>query len=210
MVRRNNKFLTNSILSKTAACLAIGLLMTGMTACTMPEAEEGTTVSVSKDGTVTCNIVEGFDKPYYDQEELKQMILSEVADYNREAEGANISVEKIEIENSLATVVMNYASAKDYADFHGKTFFLGTAKEAKEAGYDLNTVLSSTEDELETIGMSDMLAMTDYQILITDMKEPVTLNGKAAYVSDNTIYSNSLKTVTFGGESDELAYVMYR
>ena len=187
-----------------------GLLAMGLTACISAEPDEGTTVSVSKDGVITSYIVESFDKPYYDQEEMKQMILSEVADYNREVGSSNVSVDKIVVEDNLATVVMNFANAEDYGEFYGKTFFIGTAKEAQDGGYDIDTVLSSTEDELETIGMSDMLTMTEYQILITDMKEPVTLNGKAAYVSDNTIYSNSLKTVTFGGEADDLAYVMYR
>ena len=195
---------------KVAQCLGLGLMIMGLTACMSAKQEEGTSVSVSKDGVITSYIVESFDKPYYDQEELKQMILSEVADYNHTVGTPNVSVEKVLVEDNLATVIMTFANAGDYGDFYGKTFFIGTAKEAQDAGYDMNEVLSSTEDELETIGMSDMLAMTDYQILITDMKEPVTLNGKAAYVSDNTIYSNSLKTVTFGGEADELAYVMYR
>lgn len=188
--------------------LLLGLF--GLCGCESAPAEEGTTVSIGKDGSVTCYIVEKFDKPYYDGEEMKQMVLSEVADYNKSVGGSSISVDKVLVEDGLATVLLKFATAKDYADFHGNTFFVGTAKEAQEAGYDLNTVLSSTEDELETIGMSDMLAMEEYRILVTDMKEPVTLNGKAAYVSDNTIYSTSLRTVVFGGEADEMAYVMYR
>ncbi len=195
---------------KAGICLSLLIGLLGLCGCAKEPAEEGTTVSVAKDGTITCYIVENFEKPYYDAEEMKQMILSEVADYNKSVGGSNISVEKVLVEEGLATVLMKFASAQDYADFHGNTFFIGTAKEAQEAGYDLNTVLSSTVDELETIGMSDMLAMEEYRILVTDMKEPVTLNGKAAYVSDNTIYSTSLRTVVFGGEADEMAYVMYR
>ncbi len=210
MIKKKNRFYQDNILAKAICLMLVCLMGIGMTACTASKAEEGTTVVLSKDGTISSYIVESFDKPYYDKDELQQMILSEVADYNREVGSGNITVEKIAVEDNLAAVTMSYASAKDYAEFQGSVFFLGTAKEAQEAGYDLNTVLSSTEDELETIGMSDMLAMTEYQILITDRKEPVTLNGKAAYVSDNTIYSNSLKTVTFGGEENELAYVMYR
>lgn len=195
---------------KAGLCLALMLSFMGLCGCTLENSEEGNSVFLAKDGTVTCQIVEKFDKPYYDAEEMKQMILSEVAEYNIGVGGSNVSVEKVMVEEGLATVVMKFATAGDYADFHGNTFFVGTAKEAQEAGYDLNVVLSSTEDELETIGMSDMLAMEEYRILITDMKEPVTLNGKAAYVSDNTIYSTNLKTVVFGGEADETAYVMYR
>ena len=209
-MKRKVTRLKKRISSASAVCLSAALMAAGLTACAAPAKEEGTTVSVSKEGTVSLHIIESFDKPYYDQDELQQMILSEAADYNREVGAGNVSVEKIVVEDNMAVVDMTYASAADYAGFQGGIFFLGTAKEAQEAGYELNVVLSGAEDELKTIGMSDMLAMSEYQLLITDMKETVTLNGKAEYVSDNVIFSENRKTVAFGGEEGELAYVMYR
>ena len=210
MMKRENGFRKSRFLLKPAFCLMIVFMMMGLTACMTSDKEEGTKVSISKEETISIHIVESFDKSYYDKEELQQMILTEAADYNREVGAGNVSVEKIETEDGMATVEMSFASAKDYAEFQGGIFFLGSPQEAQDAGYDLNTVLSSTEDELETIGMSDMLAMTDYKLLITDMKEPVSLNGKAAYASDNVSCSKNLKTVTFGEEDSKLAYVMYR
>lgn len=209
-MKKKLSFRKNRISSKAGVCLMAALASISMVGCGSASKEEETVVSISKEGTVSESIVESFDKSYYDEEELKQTILSEVAAYNREMQTGNITVEKIEVKDSMATVEMTYASVADYEGFQGGVFFLGTAQEAQDAGYDLNTVLSGTQNELETIGMSDMLAMTDYQILITDKKETVELNGKAAYVSDNVTVSKNLKTVTVAEEIEQLAYVMYR
>lgn len=192
--------------SKTAVLLLAISIMT-ITACSMKNEES--TVSILKDGRIDSQIIENFEKPYYDQDELQQRILQEVASYNRMAGEGAISVEKVDADNGIVRVKMTYAKASDYAAFNNGVFFVGSIEEAREAGYDLNKVLSSTKDSLVTVGMSDMLAMTDVQILITDMKEPVTLNGKAAYISNNVTVNEKLKTVIFDQESKELSYIIY-
>ena len=58
--------------------------------------------------------------------------------------------------------------------------------------------------------MSDILAMTEMRLLITDRKEPVTLSGKAAYISDNVTMDKKLKTAFFEEESGELAYILFK
>lgn len=192
--------------SKTAVLLLAISIMT-ITACSMKNEES--TVSILKDGRIDSQIIENFEKPYYDQDELQQRILQEAASYNRMAGEGAISVEKVDADNGIVRVKMTYAKASDYAAFNNGVFFVGSIEEAREAGYDLNKVLSSTKDSLVTVGMSDMLAMTDVQILITDMKEPVTLNGKAAYISNNVTVNEKLKTVIFDQESKELSYIIY-
>lgn len=181
-----------------------------LAACAGGKSEEGTTVEVGKDGLISSHIVSSFDKTYYDKDELQQRILEEVLFYNQTNGEEHISVEKIEVKDSVAIVEMTYLEAADYAVFNDGTFFLGTAFKAQAEGYDLNKVLSGAQDNMDTIGMTDMLAMTDYTLLITDMKDPVTLNGKAAYISDNVTVSRNLKTVSFDTESEELAYIFYK
>jgi hypothetical protein len=172
--------------------------------------EETGGVSVSGDGKITASIVESFDKAYYNQDELQNMILEEAASYNRSSGESLISVDKVSVENGVAKVRMTYADADAYAGFNNGVFFMGTVSEAQMAGYDTNKVLTSVNDSLTTVGQSDMLAMTGVKILITDMKEPVLLPGKAVYISQNAAVDKKLKTVTFDEESEGLAYILYK
>lgn len=185
-----------------------GTLM--LAACTGNEAEEGTSVTINKDGAVSSHIVSEFDKSYYDRDELQQRILQEVASYNQTNGTDHISVEKIEVKDNMAVVEMTYVEAADYAAFNSGVFFMGNAFGAQAEGYNINKVLSGVEDPMDTVGMSDILAMTDYTLLITDMKDPVSLSGKAAYISDNVTVGKNLKTVSFDEESEELAYILYK
>lgn len=195
----------NSLYKVTVIMFAAGL--TALTACS--SAEEGSMVSITKEGKIDSCIVESFDKSYYDKDELQQRILQEAASYNRAVGEGAVSVEKVSVENGFACVEMTYGKASDYAAFNNKVFFIGSAQEAKEEGYNLNIVLSSAKDEYETVGMSDILAMDGVRILITDVKEPVALNGRAAYISGNVAADKRLKTVYFDEESEELAYILY-
>lgn len=203
-------FSKKGIILKIIISLYLVLITVGSTACSLTSGEQQTEITVLKDESINIQIIESFDKPYYDEEDLRQSILTKVANYNRSAGSGNISVEKIEVEEQSAKVLMHYVSPEDYAQFNKTVFFIGSTSQAKEAGYDLNTVLSGVEDAMETIGMSDMLNMSDYRILITDSKIPITLDGKIEYLSSNATVSKNKKTVTLVADTTEPAYVMFR
>ena len=203
-------FSSKRILLKIIISLYLLFILAGNVACSSGSRMAQTEITMQKDGGVSIRLVESFDKPYYDAEELRQSILTKVASYNRNVGSGNISVEKIEVENQIAEVIMSYETAEDYARFNKEVYFVGSATKAQEAGYDLNTVLSGAEDTTETIGMSDMLNMEDYQILITDSKIPIIINGKAEYLSDNVSVSKNKKVITVAADSDALAYIMFR
>lgn len=165
--------------------------------------------TLEKDGTVTSVLVESFDASYYDEEELKQMILEESADYNRTTGKSAVSVEKVSVEDGIANVKMTYESAADFAAFNDCIFFDGTVQEALDAGYDLNLVLSSVKNAQETAGFSDISAMSDARVLITDSTEPVKLPGKALYISESATTDRKYRTVTREETSSEPVYIIY-
>ena len=200
-------FIQKHKLAKVAV-LSLFLGTLGLTACNAVEGESS--VSLLKDGAVKATIVEDFDKSYYDKDELQQMILEEVVSYNRQLGEDAVSVDKVSVENGVARVEMTYADSESYAAFNDGVFFLGPVSEAQKAGYDLNKVFISSSDQLVTAGMSDILEMSDAKILITDMKEPVVLDGKAVYVSSNVETDKKCKTVSFDETSDEMAYIIYK
>lgn len=194
---------------KTNALLVLLLTMALTSGCGS-ETEESR-AELQKDGSVKSVISESFDKPDYDINELQQMVLEESASYNRSVGDSAVSVEKVSEKDGTASVKMTYRSAADYAAFNDGIFFVGSPKEAEEEGYNLNKVLSSTRNPLETVGEADILDMDgDVRILITDMKDPVVLDGKAIYTSDNVQTDKKYKTVTLKEESGEPAYIIYK
>lgn len=178
-----------------------------LSACRESGGEEVSSITVQKDGTILSHIVESFEQGYYDSEELQQTILTEAADYNKAAGNERVSVEKIDVDSGVATVRMIYQAAEDYAVFNHMVFFVGSTEDA-EGEYELNVVLSGTKDTNDTVGRADILAMKDYNLLITDAQEPVFLNGKAEYISDNVAASSDRKNIQLSGEG--LGYVLYK
>lgn len=193
--------------SKWKTGLLLSAVMLFVSACANDKGEDSTSITVQKDGTIISYIVESFEQDYYDSEELQQAILTEAADYNKMAGSGKINVEKIDVNGGVATVRMTYQEAGDYAGFNHMVFFVGSTEKAGE-DYELNVVLSGTKDANDTVGRADILAMTDYKLLITDVQEPVFLNGRAEYVSDNVTVSNDRKNIQLSG--DGLGYVLYK
>lgn len=192
----------------------IGILMiAGMmifSACgSLSDGTDDTGISINKDGSIQSYITESFDKDYYLQEELQQMILSEAASYNRSTGQGSITVEKVEVAENIAKVEMTYASAADYSAFNETAFFVGSPLQAKKAGYDLNVVLSSVKDANDTIGEADILSMEGMTLLITDAPERVELFGKAVYADDHAVLSEN-KKVLLGEEDREMVYLLFK
>lgn len=181
----------------------------GVTACgNKKEDGGGTFITVDKDGIIRSEIAESFAEERYDKEELQQMILGEAAAYNKKTGGDSITVEKVDMDGSQVIVKMTYAKSADYAAFNKEAFFAGTAGEAESSGYELNVVLSGVKDPQETVGKSDILAMENVGLLITNIQDEIVLEGKALYVSEGVEISNG-KTVRRIGEGNKMIYVIY-
>lgn len=203
-MKNGRNFLYRMIISMLALTV-----MLGFTSCGEKEEEEtGTFISVDQDGSIQSEIVESFSEERYDKDELQSMILGELAVYNKKA-GNGITVEKVEMDGDEVVVKMSYATGTDYAAFNNVNFFAGTAGEAQNAGYELNVVLSGVKDSQETVGKSDILAMENVGIVITDIEERIALSGRALYVSDGVEVSSNGKAVRKSGEDKKMMYVIY-
>ncbi len=191
------------------ALLLIGIM--GIVSCGK-EGEEGnpSTLTMEKDGSLRAEIVENFEKEYYDAGELQQSVLEQAASYNRNAGSGNVTVEKVEMDEGRITVKMTYADIQDYAAFNHAVFFVGTPEEAEKAGYNLNVVLSNVKDSQETVGRSDILAIDGGKLLITNVKEGIAINGKALYVSESVTAASNARKIWYTGDEKGLAYVVYK
>lgn len=188
---------------KSRIAATVGIVLTGLFlfGCGDKEAEKATeetgtivetasacTIEVMKDGSIMELITEDFSQEYYSEENLKNMVLSEVADFNKNHEKDTISVEKVESKNGKVTVKIRYPSADIYTeyntdDYNEKGLFNGTVAEAYDAGYLLDISMTDIKGET-TIGKEELLGMGSEKILISEAPLQIKVPGKILYVGE--------------------------
>ncbi len=175
-----------------------------------------TGIQVSKDGSIIETIVEDFSSEYYEEESLKNMILSEVAEFNKNSE-TDISVEKFQVKGKEVTVIIKYPSAAVYTQFNkneynNKELFYGTIAEAYKDGYSLDVTLQNVKNEEESIKKDDLLGMGERYILISGEPIKVKTFGKILYIGDHVIPASKNEadmTYDENVESQEKYYLVF-
>ncbi len=175
-----------------------------------------TGIQISKDGSIIETIVEDFSSEYYEEDSLKNMILSEVAEYNKSSD-EDISVEKFQVKDKEVTVLMKYPSAAVYTefnknDYNSKELFYGTIAEAYEEGYSLDVTLQNVKNEEESIQKEELLSMGESYILISGEPIKVKTYGKILYIGDHVIPASKNEanmTYDVNAESQEKYYLVF-
>ncbi len=181
-----------------------------LTACgSLNKDYDTTTVYIGKDQEVSEYIVEDFDKSYYDTEELKQNMEQTIQEYNQKNGASDLVVlDQYELldDSAKLNVRIKYKSAKDYGNIHNCEFFVGTVKEAREAGYVLDGLHAAEAQSAKTLAPVDQ--MTEEKVVICEEKMDVEVKGDILYISDNvSLKSSGLATV---GESDTYSVIVYQ
>ena len=180
-----------------------------LTACAESEDNfEETTITVERRGKVSENIVESFDKDYYDIEELKSEFTDSVNDYNESIGGEEIRLKKMELKNSKVYVNIDFTGPSDYERFVGERLFVGTIDDAYDNGYSMDVTLKGVESG-DRIGKVRIMGMKDKEIIILSEHVRINTFRDIAYVSANVdvIDSRSARVVN---ESDGLAYLILK
>lgn len=180
-------------------------------------AAAGTEIEVLKDGSILETITEEFQKEYYDEANLRDMLLAEVESFNEGQEDGNITVDKFESADGKLTVEVKYPSADIYTayntdPYNHKALFCGTIAEAQGAGYDFNISLTDAKGE-KTIGKEDILGMGSSKIVIAESPSRVKVTGKILYVGENVTVSGKNRAdmqPDENGESMGRYYVVYK
>jgi hypothetical protein len=157
-----------------AACTAIGLVACGSKDVTADTTASGSTITISKDGSISNSIVEEFGESYYDEDSLKSMIEDSIFEYVNKSSDSNIdkpSLKSCKVADGYANVTIDYESYKAYAGFNGEDLFVGTVAEANMAGYDLNISLKDVSDTSVTISKPQLLGMGDNHIVIIEAEK---------------------------------------
>ncbi len=128
------------------------------------------TLFIASDLTAVCTVVDSLDKEYYDAEELKSFIDSEIQKYNYSIPAEAVSLVDLSVDGTNAKVILKYGSAEHYTGFNQETLFVGTIKEAMEAGYDFATTFYKYENLSEAALADAVYNVANYVVIM----EPTT------------------------------------
>ena len=103
--------------------------------------------------------------------------------------------------------------AEDRPAFHVSPYvgwmkFVGTVKDAFNAGYDLNVTLSSLKGDGEQIGKEDLLKMGEKHIAVVREAVNVRVWDKVRYGSEDVEATANAKTVSVT-DADMLTYILF-
>ena len=194
------------------------LLLTGSLAGCGKSFEAGRdTVYVQKKGTVVGAAISSLDKDYYDEEELKQYVESQVAEYQKEHGEESVEIDRFSVEEGIARLYIQDAGCEDYQNMNEVTLFSGTIPQALVEGFDFNAEFQEVKDG-KLAGAADSAAIMDMdaKVVILSEKVDVKVDGKVRYVSSDFATISGEDTVSLqlpedagDAEKDSLVYVVY-
>ena len=188
---------------KIGCVLAAGMLLAG---CGGKFEPTESTVHITSKGTVQSAIMESFDKAYYNFTELSEDVEKEVKAYCLDKNSEAVTVESLTEEGEQVTLIMNYETVEDYAEFNEVLLFEGTYAEAVKKGLVPEELYDAEGNSVDV--REDRLG--EYQVIVTEESICIQTNGKIQYVSDNvTIVDKKLARALEAGKTHP-AFVLYK
>lgn len=185
--------------------LVVGLTFL-MTGCGNEFEPTESMIHITSKGEVQSAVIESFDEPYYDFKELSDDVNDAVKMYCLDKNEESVTVTSLTEVNDTVSLIMNYQSVEDYADFNEVLLFAGTFAEAIEAGYQPDSLY----DEEGTSADFNEEQMEDLKVIVTEESICVQTNSKIRYVSDNvTVLDKKLAKVMEAGKNHP-AFVLYK
>lgn len=168
-----------------------------------------TTISIDKKGRVKEQVVESFNKDYYDVNELQNELNIAINDYNNSTPKENeIVLKNMKVENGSVYVTIQFSDTDAYSSLQNETLYYGTINDAYDLGYSMDVTLKGVENG-DKISKIQIMGMSDRNIII--MSEPVKLQtaSKIEYVSANVevLSDNEARILN---ESGGLAYIVLK
>lgn len=196
-------------LSQLIIILVAAVMMVGCAGTSV--AEQGNSVQIEKDGTITGSLVDVLDQSYYDVEELKSMIVDEIAEANNAQGSTVVELSDYKCDDAgNVKVKIKYVNTDAYIAFNGKTFFSGDAVTAKDT-YGLNGNFLNVQDGKLTT--DEAVVSEDAKVVVLSENLNVYVPGKIVAITDNVEItgkkSASVKLADEDGE-EELAYIVYK
>ena len=186
------------------------LISMALFGCEQEKSDETTTLTIEKNGKVVSSIVEKFDKNYYMEDELKEMIAGDIAEYNASYGDKSVELDKISVSDDIARTTLLHKDYESYAGFNGVTFFAGTVADAYNAGYSFDDItLQSLVEDGVSLDKSGILAKGNMHIVITDENITIRTFKDIAYMSGNVTLRGKKEAVV--SETEEpVTYILFK
>lgn len=198
---------------RISICFAVFMSAGLLTACGAQA--DRTTVYVKESGKVTEEIVESFDKDYYDKEELKDFVDQTIDEYVEETGKRTVKAKGFSVEDQKASITIKYNDFDTYMDFNQETLYAGTVVQAIADGYTLPDEFYPVKDgKLKKTAADKKIKDDDsYKVAITSENIDVVTSGEICFVSTTDVKIKDEKTVSIQKENTDdtsLTYIIYK
>ena len=167
---------------------------------------EEPTIEICSDGSILRTMVESFDKPYYDVEELKTEYERALSDYNSGSNPGKVSLNDIHALDKEVFISLEYENCEAGSAFDGCELFWGSVQNASAGGYFEDTTLKGVKDAQLVEGF-DAAKLNDKNVFVTDESGIVIFPKNVIYVSAN-VEVLSDKEVRISSDSSGLAVIV--
>lgn len=163
--------------------------------------------------TVSYGVNESFEKDYYDSDDIKAAVESEVEEFNNSSLASSsdaMSISTLKIKDKEAKFVFKFSTYDDYLNYiinynrvSEDEIFLGTLNEAN-GQFSIESDFVNVSDGTD-ISYTSILENEDYNILIINETTKVQIEDGAAYMSDNCSVDENIITTPDG----ETGYIIF-
>ena len=182
---------------------AMALVMSG---CGSKFEPTESTIFVTSKGKVQSAVMESFERAYYDFDELYKEIEKEVKAYCLDKNEELVIVNSLIEEDDTVSLLMEYQSAEDYAEFNDVLLFSGTFEEAVNAGY-IPEALYTAEGEYAEIELEEHGKL---KVIITEESVCVQTSGKISFISDNVVVLDKKLAKAMEAGKNHPAFILYK
>ena len=195
-------------MKKFSIFLCVGMLLLASGCGSSYEDYGKSVLQISKKDSVTELIYDTFDEEYYIGDELESSVKEEVLAYNTIAGEDLVELKKCKVRDQKVTVMMQYDSTKDYADFNHIGLFHGKIEEFVASEY--HGYVDLKDKDGEAIPLSSVVASGGkYNVIALDMDCVIEIKGKIKYVSEGVeLISDNTADVTMNDTA--YAYIIYK
>lgn len=200
--------------------LVLSMVLTmGLAGCggSVEFAPTQTSIFIHEDRSISSAEIEsfdnsGFDTPRYDAAELQTFVEDAVRTYNNSKAGLSavraeeteeklpVSIEKLEVKDNTATLILNYAGTEEYLEFNGTTDYVaiqdlivGTVQDGNDSGLDYAGMVKADGTAAD---VAEIKEEVKYNLVSVTGDSVVKVEGKVQYMSSGVklIDENTVQT----------------
>lgn len=182
--------------------------------CFMTGCKKGTTLKLSDvtestillygNGSIQGASVEAFDESYYDKNELKDFIKSDIETFNsKDGNEDAVKLNSYDVSNETAKVLLTYRDMDVYDAYNSSDIKSLTMDEAMNQGILPDTLTDAASGE--KVSKEDVTKHTEYMIVTVSEVIDVKVEGTVKYYSNAML----LDEQTMQSEADKNAIIVY-